>query len=130
MPSFGTSSLKRLSQCDDRIQIVLNDVVRVFDCSVLCGYRNQAEQDELFRVGRSHVTWPDSRHNQTPSMAVDVVPYPIDWTDRERFNFFAGYVMATAQMHDVVLRWGGDWNMDWKVRDNNFDDLPHFEIVE
>ena len=41
MPKFGTASLRRLSECDDRIQLVLNEVVRVFDCSVLCGYRDE-----------------------------------------------------------------------------------------
>jgi peptidoglycan LD-endopeptidase CwlK len=29
----------------------------------------------------------------------------------------------------VTLRWGGDWSMDFEVRDNQFDDLVHFEIV-
>jgi peptidoglycan L-alanyl-D-glutamate endopeptidase CwlK len=27
------------------------------------------------------------------------------------------------------LRWGGDWDMDTKVSDNDFDDLVHFELV-
>jgi len=30
----------------------------------------------------------------------------------------------------VDLRWGGDWDGDTEVRDNGFDDLVHFEIVE
>ena len=130
MPKFGTASLRRLSECDDRIQLVLNEVVRAFDCSVLCGYRDEETQNELFRSGKSHVQWPDSKHNQHPSLAVDVVPYPIDWSDRERFSYFAGYVMGVADQQGIILRWGGDWNRDWKVRDNSFDDLPHFELTE
>ena len=30
----------------------------------------------------------------------------------------------------LKIRWGGDWDMDTQVKDNNFDDLPHFEIKE
>ena len=129
MPKFGTASLRRLSECDDRIQLVLNEVIRVVDCSVICGDRDEETQNELYRAGRSHVQWPDSRHNRSPSMGVDVIPWPVDWEDRERFTYFAGYVMGIADQHNVALRWGGDWDRDWRVRDNNFDDLPHFEIV-
>ena len=129
MPKFGTASLRRLSECDDRIQLVLNEVIRVVDCSVICGYRDEDTQHELYRAGRSHVQWPDSRPNRSPSMGVDVIPWPVDWEDRERFTYFAGYVMGVADQHNVALRWGGDWDRDWRVRDNNFDDLPHFEIV-
>ena len=28
----------------------------------------------------------------------------------------------------VNLRWGGDWDQDFEVQDNKFDDFPHFEI--
>ena len=129
MPSFGRRSLRILSECDERIQIVLNDVVRVFDCAVICGYRDEETQEELHRQGKSHVQWPDSKHNTSPSLAVDVIPWPVDWADRERFNYFAGYVMGTAVQHGIDLRWGGDWNRDWMVRDNSFDDLPHFELL-
>ena len=60
-------------------------------------------------------------------MAVDAVPYPIDWQDRERIRFFAGYVLATADQmllsgkitHKVA--WGGDWS--------NFVDLYHFYLM-
>ena len=63
-------------------------------------------------------------------MAVDVAPYPIAWDDRERQTLFAGYVLATAKALGVELRWGGDWDGDTEVRDNQFDDLVHFELVE
>jgi hypothetical protein len=28
----------------------------------------------------------------------------------------------------INLRWGGDWDQDWEVKDNKFDDFPHFEL--
>ncbi len=79
---------------------------------------------------RSKIRWPDGKHNTVPSSAVDVTPYPVVWDDRERQTLFAGFVLATAKAMDIDLRWGGDWDRDTEVRDNTFDDLVHFEIVE
>jgi hypothetical protein len=28
----------------------------------------------------------------------------------------------------LKIRWGGDWDMYTKTKDNKFDDLVHFEI--
>ena len=68
-------------------------------------------------------------------MAVDVAPYPIDWHDQRRFDYFAGHVMATAKLLHYEgfmrhrVRWGGDWNNDGQLRDNEFNDLVHFELM-
>ena len=79
-------------------------------------------------AGKSQLEYPKSRHNLVPSMAVDVCPYPIDWNDRERFSYFAGYVRGVAAGMGIDIRWGGDWDSDGEVKDNSFDDLPHFEL--
>jgi peptidoglycan L-alanyl-D-glutamate endopeptidase CwlK len=36
-------------------------------------------------------------------------------------------VLGIAQSMGINLRWGGDWDKDWEVQDNKFDDFPHFE---
>ena len=43
---------------------------------------------------------------------------------------FAGFVFGVASQLGMVdrTRWGGDWDMDWEVNDNKFDDFPHFEV--
>lgn len=64
-----------------------------------------------------------------PSNAVDIAPYPIDWNDRERFTYLAGHVKMAAHMLGIKVTWGGDWNNNNEVKDNNFDDLPHFELT-
>ncbi len=129
VPKFSEQSKRRLSQCDPRLQEIFEAIVKVFDCTIITGHRNKEDQDEMFRLGKSKLKFPDGKHNQSPALAVDVVPWPIDWTDRERFTFFAGYVLGIAQSKGINLRWGGDWNRDWQVKDNGFDDLLHFEIV-
>ena len=128
MPKFGKTSKLRLLTCDYRLQDVLNEVIKNVDCSVLEGHRNEERQNKLFEEGKTKVRYPKGRHNAEPSRAVDVVPYPVDWNDRERFHLFAGYVLGVASRMGITLRWGGDWNMNFEVDDNKFDDFPHFEI--
>jgi len=130
MPTLGKASMERLNTCDPRLQNIITSVVEHFDCTVTCGHRTEEEQEEAFRTGKSTVQFPNSKHNSLPSKAVDVVPCPVDWNDLKRFYYFAGFVMATAEAQGVKLRFGGDWNGDTQVKDNNFNDLPHFEIVD
>jgi len=130
MPSFSEKSLTKLATCHPLLQRVFHEVVKNFDCTILEGQRNEARQNQMVAEGKSQVRWPDGKHNTVPSRAVDVTPYPILWDDRERQTLFAGYVLATAKAMGIDLRWGGDWDRDTEVRDNSFDDLVHFEIVE
>ena len=129
MPKFGRTSKKRLVTCKEDLQILFNEVVKHFDCSVLVGYRGRNEQDTAYESGHSKVKWPNGKHNSNPSLAVDVAPYPIDWDDRERFIYFGGFVKGCAYQLGLPLRWGGDWDNDSQLSDNKFDDLVHFELV-
>ena len=128
MPKFGRSSKKRLATCDNRLQDVFNEVIKHVDCSVLEGQRDEERQNKLFEEGKTKVRFPDGRHNDSPSRAVDITPYPVDWADRERQTLFAGFVLGIARSMGIKLRWGGDWNQNWEVDDNKFDDFPHYEL--
>ena len=135
MPSFGKGSRDNLNSADKRLILVFQEVVKRFDCSVISGRRGKAEQNRLFKIGKSKLTYPDSKHNPVPSLAVDVCPYypdggKIRWNDTKGFAYFAGYVLRTAEEMGVKLRWGGDWDMDFDTQDQDFNDLPHFEIVD
>lgn len=128
MAKFGKRSKKNLSTCHEDLQKVFNEVIKYVDCSVLEGHRSEERQEQLFSEGKTKVHYPKGRHNSKPSRAVDVVPYPIDWNDRERFHLFSGFVIGLARGMGITLRWGGDWNMNFEVDDNKFDDFPHFEL--
>jgi len=128
MAKFGRTSKKRLETCDERLQSLFNEVVKVFDCSILVGHRGEEDQNKAYKEGNSQVKWPKGKHNKKPSSAVDVAPYPIDWEDRERFSYFAGFVKGVAWRLNTHVRWGGDWDGDTELSDNNFDDLVHFEL--
>jgi len=130
MPRFSTKSRSKLHTCDSRLVDLFNEVVKGFDCTIIEGHRGKKAQNEAFNKGNSKVRFPNGKHNQSPSVAVDVAPYPIDWSDRDRFHYFSGYVLGIASQMGLKIRWGGDWDMDTKTKDNKFDDLVHFEIKE
>lgn len=128
MAKFGRKSRERLATAHPDLQKVFNEVIKHVDCSVLEGHRDERTQERLFEEGKTKVHYPMGRHNTKPSRAVDVVPYPIDWNDRERFTLFAGFVLGLARGMGINLRWGGDWDVDFQVSDNRFDDFPHYEL--
>ncbi len=131
MPRFGKTSRKRLETCEEALQVLMNQVVKDFDCSITVGHRDKEAQEKAYREGKSKKKWGQSKHNSYPSKAVDVAPYPIDWDDRDRFHFFAGFVMSVAIQLGINIRWGGNWRNDFNkgFKENNFDDMVHFELI-
>lgn len=109
---------------------MFEEVVKHIDCRVLSGRRGKEEQDALFYANKSQLKYPQSYHNAEPSKAIDIMPYPIDWNDRERVTLFAGFVLGIAKSMGYTLTWGGDWDRDYLVSDNIFDDLAHFQIED
>jgi len=129
VPRFSKRSRSRLGTCHPSLQKIFHETIKHFDCTILEGARSKEKQDEAFLKGNSKVKWPNGKHNRVPSVAVDVIPYPIDWGDRERMSYFAGYVQGISTQMEIPLRWGGDWDQDTELKDNRFDDLVHFELV-
>ena len=128
MPKFSKSSLSKLETCHDDLQKVFKEVIKHVDCTIIEGDRGEERQNKLCDEGKSKVRFPNGRHNASPSRAVDVMAYPIDWNDRERNTLFAGYVIGLTRGMGVTLRWGGDWDSDFNLKENFFDDHPHFEL--
>ena len=128
MPAFSRKSIDRLETCDHRIQMVLKRAITRVDFTVLCGHRGKEEQNDAYERGASKLQWPQSKHNRTPSLAVDIAPFPIDWDNLERFRALAAIIMDEAAKLNIKLRWGGDFNMNGKP-DDKFVDMPHFELT-
>ena len=131
MPRFGKRSKERLETCEEPLQILFNEVIKDFDCTVLVGHRGEEDQNRAFAEVKSKAKWGESKHNSFPSKAIDIVPYPIDWDDRDRYHFFAGFVMSVAIQLGINIRWGGNWANDFNTGfiKNRFDDLVHFELI-
>ena len=133
---FSKVSLDRLHTCDIHLQELMAMALKLtpMDFTVLQGHRSIEEQQALFNADppTTHIDGITklSNHNHTPSRAVDVSPWPIDWSDMERFRFLGGLIIGVAGSRGLRIRWGGDWDGDGSFRDQNFDDLPHFELLQ
>lgn len=130
MAEFTRRSQSKLDTCDERLQRLFAAVVEYVDCTVIIGHRPQEAQDRAFELKLSKLKWPLSKHNSTPSKAIDVAPYPINWDDRARFYYFGGFVKAMAIQMGLKIRWGGDWDSDNDFSDQTFMDLVHFELID
>ncbi len=115
------------------------------------GYRSMSIQNALFLKGRKKL--PDtkgnkrehylieniskvvtyrgfdkkSNHNVNPSNAVDIIPYPVGWSNSHKIYELAGvakavyyYLKGTGKIKSN-MRFGSDWK--------NPPDAPHIEIV-
>ena len=130
---LGKTSLARLQGVDETLVNVVKRAIEIseVDFTVLEGVRTLERQRELYAQGRTApgkiVTWTmKSRHIE--GKAVDLVPYPLDWNDLEKFNKIKDAMFQAAKELDVNLRWGADWDGDGNYREKGEYDSPHFEI--
>lgn len=136
---FSKVSEANLLTCDPSMQRVARRAIKIVDFVVVQGHRSVAEQKLAFAQGRTKpgaiITQIDGvkvkgQHNYFPSRAYDLTPYPVDWDDVNAAIYLAGVVMACAAIEGVDLRWGGDWDEDNVfLKDQGFDDIPHFELA-
>lgn len=134
MRKWGRKSSKVYSEVHPVLQHYLDRVLQeVADISLICGHRGQAEQDEAYEDGFSKVRWPNGAHNQLPSLAVDLQPYPKPRHTHKMYQalgYIGGRLVQMAAEDGIIIRWGGDWDRDGDILDQTFDDLFHFEIVD
>lgn len=143
-PKYGNRSLEVLMTLHPDLKLVFRTVLKLgFDHSLIEGHRSEARQDSLFYANppRTKVKWPNSKHNSLPSMAVDAMPWfdskpHIDWQHSPSIYHFAGVVRGVAaQLYAEkkithLIRWGGDWDKDFDVREKQWNDSPHYELYK
>ncbi len=120
MPKFGANSKKHLAGAHPLLQQLFNEVVKDIDCMVLDSQRGRQAQEKAFKLGNSKAHFGQSAHNWSPSVALDVVPYPLDWEDTAAFKALAKVVLAKARVLAIPVSWGGAWA--------HFKDYPHYEL--
>lgn len=125
---FSENSKKELLTCHPDLQKIFNLVIQHYNCTIICGFRTNEVQQELFKNGKSKLKAGQSKHNLQPSRAVDVIAYPIQWKNSKRNYHFAGYVQGVADALGIKIRCGADWDGDNDFFDQTFDDLVHFEL--
>ena len=142
MFKFSKTSLERLETCHRDLQTVMLVALAQsdIDFGIACGYRSVEDQQKAYREKRSQLdgVTRKSKHNSTPSMAVDIYAWVngrANWNDKN-LSYLAGVIMSTAKrLHDSrrikhKLRWGGNWNKwDYACNYDGFVDMPHFELI-
>jgi peptidoglycan L-alanyl-D-glutamate endopeptidase CwlK len=119
-------SLDRLNQCHpDLIKLMLR-VDQIYPIQVICGFRGEKDQNIAFENKKSKLKFPNSKHNYSPSLAVDVVPDPdrntktISWMDLMAFEIMCLAIELVADDLEIKIRLG---------RDFTFKDWPHVELI-
>ena len=128
--NFGKSSTRRLNTCHPDIQAVMHLALSksAHDFSIAEGHRGQQKQDRCFEEGTSWVKFPGSYHNESPSLAVDVVPYKggaiwgcDTYEEATAWNEVVNSIKEAAAELEINLEWGFDlWEKD----------RPHFQLTE
>ena len=140
MPHLGPTSLARLATCHPKLRAIVMYAIShtETDFAVVCGWRNQHDQDEAFATGMSGVAWPDSAHNHTLldgtpySAAVDLCPWSeaehrLEWEWDAGFSIIANAMIAAAASLNVKLV---HWPITYVTANGKrVSDLPHFELV-
>lgn len=136
MPLFGLRSQEQLLTCHPEIIDVLQQAILYFDFSVLEGIRSETEQNARKKEGTSKLNWPDSNHNVNPrnpksqlfpdkSIAVDIVPYPVNWDHLQSFIWLSQVIKRCAYKRSVEMQWGYDlwgWDMPhWQLKTGSYD---------
>lgn len=151
MPNFSKTSQNNLDSCHKDLRTLCDYMIQHYDFSVVFGHRSMSIQNALFLKGRrlipgevgdrrDHYQIVDinrvvtyrgfekaSKHNTSPSLAIDIIPWPSGWSSEKKIYELAGFAKASyvyLKEYGLIkseFRFGSDWK--------NPADPAHIEIV-
>ena len=145
---FGKSSREKLKTMHLDLQKIFGLAIRMtkVDFGISEGHRPPKRQLQLFEKGLTKIDGisKKGKHNYIPSLAGDIYIYHPDPKtrkdliyDRQHLCYVAGVIDAAAEILlekgeiSHRIRWGGNWDSDGVLDyDQEFDDLPHFELIK
>ena len=136
-------SLNNLKGVDERLVKVVKRAIEITeqDFVVIEGLRTKEQMMINYGKGRTaselavhgipasyakpneaKVTWLNDpfASNHAKGLAVDIVPYPVDWNDISKFKKINEAMQASAKEFGIKLSYGGDWKNK---------DYPHWELA-
>ena len=129
---LSNASKQKLMSCHKPLIDVFSEVLYYKDISILEGYRDKEEQEKAKENGTSNASFGQSAHNYNPSLAIDVVPYPIPkkivngkevWDDDSpEWDELHDIVSNICLQFGVKLKWGGEFK--------KLIDKPHYEVED
>lgn len=143
MFTFAKSSINRLGEAHPDLKLICETVKDYsgIDYDISESYRNLIRQQKLYKEGKSTIDGVHNRgkHNMVPAEAVDIYCYDgaKGSYSIHQMTYMAGLFQAVSQQlyksgkTTHIIRWGGNWDSDGEIiTDQEFDDLPHFEIIK
>ena len=118
---LSKKSIQKLQTCHSDLIKLIEAVAETEKCAVICGFRGRYEQEKAYYEGKSKAKFGQSKHNLKPSMAVDVVPLPLNWEDIEAFEKLGEKIMAKAEELGIKVKWGKYFK--------GLADYPHYELI-
>jgi len=136
MFKFSSRSKERLSAVDIRLADLIEDALAVspidFGIPLHGGLRTKEEQKALFDDRKSKFDGYLNSSKHQSGKAVDIFAYvngKATW-DKEYYYTLAGIIWALAEIKGLKIRWGGSWSGSFDFKDQTFNDLGHFEIID
>ncbi len=106
---LSDSSIANLENVHPDLVTLVRDVSQFCPIRVLCGYRDQAAQNQAVKNGNSKTPWPTSKHNSVPSLAIDLCIEPYNPDDALQCLYLNAFVMGFGIARGLKLRSGADW---------------------
>jgi len=138
---WGARSKGVLDTLHPLLKLLMNAALKRYDLGLVEGLRGEATQNSYYDYGNTKVKFPFSKHNRTldpqlkdimyeVSDAVDIIP-ATGYRKPINMVLVAGYINALADQMGIMIRWGGDWNMDGDVNNGKgeFFDCWHLELI-
>jgi peptidoglycan L-alanyl-D-glutamate endopeptidase CwlK len=105
---WGLRSLQNLSGIHHDLRRVADRALQLTtqDMTVIEGIRSIERQRQLLAQG--HTRTLNSRH--ITGHAIDVVPWPVDWDDWDKFDALGTAFARAARELDIPVVWGAAWH--------------------
>lgn len=128
---YSKTSKLRLDSCHPLLIELFESLANDYNITIICGHRGKEEQNKAVAESKSKTPYPRSKHNTSPSIAIDAMLYNkgLDWNDNGQNYMFVGVVRERARAMGIKLRCGADWDGDFDTDDQKFNDIVHFELV-
>lgn len=140
---FSRSSLSKLQHLHKGLVDTVFVVADSIDLTIVYGLRTAAEQNRLYKAGKSSKDGYARKSKHQSGLAVDILPRPrginmYNGKDRDnptRWAYFTGFFQATALTMGYDIRCGWKWRTDpmnvlkRPLRDNSLVDPNHLELV-
>ncbi len=130
MYKYSNKSNYKLKQAHPLLQALFNEVIKYADITIVETHRSNSKQTEYYNKGLSKLKAGQSKHNRTPSEAIDFAVYHknsgVSWNEKD-ILYTAGLIEGIAHQMGIPVRMGAKWDHQW-VSENGFFDGGHIEL--